>query len=73
MRLKAHSPKLQDWEGQAIVTREHNGKSYSLPMLIVEDEPVSVLEATVAKYEIIEASQRELNDLRRSGYLIRGL
>ncbi|MFH1744006.1 MAG: hypothetical protein ABIH23_33790 [bacterium] len=73
MRLKAHSPKLEGWEGFATVTTEHAVKSHSLPVLVVEGEAVGVLEATVAKYEIIEVSDRELRDLRRAGYLIRGV
>jgi hypothetical protein len=68
MLLKATSPLLDGWTGEAIITTEHPTSSYGLPVLLIDGEPVGTAEADLAGYEILDATASELELLHRGGY-----
>ena len=72
MKLKAHSPMLNGWQGQGKITTEHSASSYGRPVLLVEGEPEDTFEAILADYEVVKATEWERELLRRAGYRLRG-
>ncbi|MBU1208998.1 MAG: hypothetical protein KKH04_19095 [Proteobacteria bacterium] len=72
MRLKSHSPLLEGWEGEATISTEHPSSSYGQAVLLIEGEPVGVLEASLGQYEIITATGEEVEALERAGYSFLG-
>lgn len=68
MRLRAHSPLLDGWEGEADLSTNHSASSYGQPVLFIDGRPVGTLDAVLAGYEIIEATREERAALQRAGY-----
>jgi len=68
MIIRATSPLLNGWTGEGMITTEHSASSYGFPVLLVDGEPVGTAEAALAGYEIIDATDAELELLRRGGY-----
>lgn len=68
MKLKATSPLLEGWQGEAIITADHPASSYGRPVLIIEGQAVGTLEAVMAGYELVDATDQERADLTRGGY-----
>lgn len=68
MRLRAHSPLLEGWEGEAELSTDHVTSSYGQAVLLVNGEPVGTLEAVLGQYEIISATAEEVEALERAGY-----
>jgi len=69
MRLRSHSPLLENWEGEAVLSTDHPASSYGQPVLLIEGEPVGTLEAVLAGYEILDATEEEREALQRTGYI----
>lgn len=68
MKLKATSPLLEGWEGEAKITTGHPASSYFRPVLVIDGQAVGTLEAAMAGYELTEATDQERADLTRGGY-----
>jgi hypothetical protein len=69
MRLRATSPLLHGWEGEASLSTGHTAWKSGGAVLLVEGEPVGTAEATLAGYEVLEATPEELEALKAAGYL----
>jgi len=68
MRVRSHSPILEGWEGEAELSTSHATSSYGQLVLLIDGQPVGVLDAVLAGYEIIEATREERAALQRAGY-----
>ncbi len=73
MKLRSKAPILRDWTGTAHFTRESPVSQDGKPVLVIEGpkgKPVEPAEAYVYGYEVLEASDEELEMLREGGYAI---
>lgn len=68
MKLKATSTLLNNWQGQAEITKEHPASSYGRAVLLIEGEPVGTAEAALAGYKIVKATKKEKEMLAAAGY-----
>jgi len=68
MRLRATSPLLAGWTGEAAITTRHPLSCYGRPVLLIDGEPVGPAQADWAGYQILEATTSELEALRRGYY-----
>jgi hypothetical protein len=68
MRLRATSPVLAGWEGEAAIMTDCSASSYGLPVLTVEGEPVGTAEAALAGYQVVEGTDDEIRALLMAGY-----
>jgi hypothetical protein len=51
-----------------VLTTDHAASSYGQAVLLIEGEPVGVLEASLGQYEIITATGEEIEALEQAGY-----
>ena len=70
MKLKSTSSWLAGWEGEATITTDHAASVYGHPVLVVDVEEIGSYEPFEAGYQIVEATEQELKDLKLAGYLI---
>lgn len=71
MFVKLHSSKPDSWSGQANLVHDQqasNGK----PLLVIDGRPVPPDEADQAGYEVTDATEEEISQLRDSGYHLWG-
>jgi hypothetical protein len=68
VRLRATSPLLAGWEGEATIMGDCSASSHGLPLLTVEGEPVSLAEAALAAYQVVEGTDEEIPALLMAGY-----
>jgi hypothetical protein len=73
MKLKAHSPLLNSWTGTARIATKSSASGYGFPVLTIAGEPVDLVGALLADYELLKSTERERDLLRRAGYSMRGL
>ena len=73
MKLRAHSPSLNGWQGTAKISTKSSASSYGIPVLTIGGEPVELVGALLADYELLKSTERERDLLRRAGYTMRGL
>ena len=69
MKLRSKAPILREWQGTGHVSTSPDGT----PVLVIDGPkggPVEPAEAYVYGYEITEASDEELDALRRGRYAI---
>jgi hypothetical protein len=67
MRLKVHSLRADDWEGQAELSRD--GQT---DVLMIDHQPITPRQAEDRDLEVIDADEREIARLRAAGYHLRG-
>ena len=67
MKLRATSP-LLDWTGEAAITIRHPASHYGMPILLIDDEPVSPAKTDWAGFEVLDATANELEMLRGGQY-----
>lgn len=70
MRVKATSEPLAGWSGQAEITTDHPASREGIPVLLVGGEPVGIVDAAAAGYELLEATADERRALRDAGYCL---
>ena len=71
MKLRSKAPILRAWEGEGHMTTDAALSPEGKPLLIVQGKgPVERAEAYVLGYEITEATDEELEQLREGGYAI---
>jgi len=73
MKLRSKAPILRDWTGTAHFTTDYPISEDGKPVLVTEGpngKPVEPAEAYVYGYEVLEASDKELEMLREGGYAI---
>ena len=70
MKLKATSPLLNGWKGDAEITTNHSASSYGRAVLVIKGEAVGTADAALAGYRIIKATQDERAKLVAAGYVI---
>jgi hypothetical protein len=71
MKLRSKAPILRMWQGEGYMTTEPSLSPENKPVLVIEDKgPVAPAEAYVLGYEITEATDEELDQLREGGYAI---
>jgi hypothetical protein len=73
MKLRSKAPALRKWEGTAHVTTDPSVSPDGSPMLVIDGSnggPVGPIEAHGYGYEILEATEEELEMLRQGGYAI---
>lgn len=67
MRLKVHSLKAENWEGQAVLASGSDGE-----VLMIDNQPVTPQQAAARDLEVVDAAEQELARLRAAGYQLRG-
>jgi len=71
MKLRSKAPILREWEGEGYMTTDPSLSPEGRPMLVVRGKgPVERAEAYVLGYEITEATDEELQQLRAGRYAI---
>ena len=71
MKLRSKAPILRHWEGEGRMTTDASLSPEGKPLLVVQGKgPVGRAEAYILGYEIIEATDEELGQLREGGYAI---
>ena len=70
MKLKSNNPMLSGWSGTARITTDHPASSYGIPILVIDGNPVGVIDAALSQYEIISATTDEREMLRQGGYVL---
>jgi len=71
MKLRSKAPILREWQGEGYVSTEPSVSMEGKPMLVVRGKgPVEPAEAYVLGYEITEATDEELDQLRQGRYAI---
>ena len=68
MLLRATSPLLNDWTGEASISTRHPASSFGMPVLLIDGEPVGPIKANWHRYEIMDATAAELELLGRGDY-----
>jgi len=68
MLLRARSHVRRGWTGEAVITANHPAAAHGLPVLLIDGKPVDTAGATLADYEILDATAAELELLHRGGY-----
>ncbi len=73
MKLRSKAPILRQWEGTGHITTDSSVSPDGSPVLVIdgpEGGPVGPVEAYGFGYEIVEATDDELEKLREAGYAI---
>jgi hypothetical protein len=71
MKLRSKAPILREWKGEGHMTNDLSLSPEGKPLLVVHGKgPVERAEAYVLGYEITEATDEELEQLRAGGYAI---
>jgi len=68
MKLRATSPLLDDWTGEAEITTDHAASFFGKPVLVIHEEAIGIAEAARAGYEILDATLAELDLMHCGGY-----
>ncbi|UCD87521.1 MAG: hypothetical protein JSV01_07150 [Desulfobacterales bacterium] len=71
MKLRSKAPALREWEGTAHVTTDSSVSPGGSPMLVIDGPnggAIGPVEAYGYGYEILEATEEELEMLRQGGY-----
>jgi hypothetical protein len=71
MKLRSKAPILRDWKGTAHVSTDPSVSPDGTPIMVLdgpEGGPVGPAEAYMYGYEILEATDEELEKLREGGY-----
>lgn len=67
MRLKVHSLKADNWEGQGLLSQVGGNE-----ILMIDNQPLTPRQAEARDLEVIDASEQEIARLRAAGYQLRG-
>jgi hypothetical protein len=73
MKLRSKAPILREWKGTGHVTTEPSVSPDGSPVLVIDGPdggPVGPAEAHGYGYEIVEATDDELEMLRQGGYYL---
>ncbi len=73
MKLRSKAPILREWEGTGHVSTDPLVSPDGTPVLVIDGPkggPVEPAEAYVFGYEIVEATEDELEKLREARYAI---
>lgn len=70
MKLTRTNGPPAGWVGEAIVTVDHPSSRDGIPVLLVNGEPVGILDAAEAGYRILHATLEEREALRAGGYSV---
>ena len=71
MKLRSKAPILRNWQGTGHITDDPAVTGGGLPVLVIDGPqggPVGPVQAHGYGYEIIEATDEELDLLRKGGY-----
>jgi len=71
MKLRAINGKIRGKMREAEITPEHPASSYERPVLLVDGLFVGTVEATLAGYRILDATDDERAALAQGGYALR--
>jgi hypothetical protein len=67
MQLKVHSLKADNWQGQAVLSRDGDAD-----VLMIDGQPLTPQQAEARDLEVIAAGPQEIERLRAAGYHLRG-
>lgn len=73
MRLRSKAPVLRQWQGTGHMTTDSSVSRDGTPVLVIDGPrggPVEPAEAYIYGYEVVEATEDELDKLREGGYVI---
>jgi hypothetical protein len=69
MILESRNPIFGGWNGRATIRKHASLSSQKNPVLFIDGEPVSPRETAVAEMEVVKASAREVELLKKGGYI----
>jgi hypothetical protein len=69
MILMSMNPVFGGWNGRATIRKDPSMSSQKNPVLFIDGEPVSPRETKLAELEVIKASAREMEMLKKGGYI----
>ena len=73
MKLRSKAPILREWQGTGHMSTDSSVSPDGTPVLVIDGPkggPVEPAEAYVYGYEVVEATDDELDKLREAGYAI---
>ena len=68
MRIVGSSGDAAGWSGRAEITTDHPSSRDGVPVLLVGGEPVAIMTALEAGYQLVEATPEERLALLQGGY-----
>jgi hypothetical protein len=69
MILMSKNPIFGGWNGRATIRKNPSTSSQIIPVLLIDGEPVSPRETKLAEMEVVKASAREVEMLKKGGYI----
>ena len=69
MILMSKNPIFGGWNGKAEIRTSPSMSGQTNPVLLIDGEPVGPRETALAELDIVKASKRELELLKKGGYI----
>jgi hypothetical protein len=69
MILMSMNPVFGGWNGRATIQKSPPLANQKNPVLLIDGEPISPKETKLAELEVVKASAREVELLKKGGYI----
>jgi len=69
MILMSKNPIFGGWNGRAVIRNDPSMSSQKNPILFIDGEPVGPRETALAEMDVVKASKKELELLKKGGYI----
>ena len=69
MILMSKNPIFGGWNGRATIRKDTSLSSQRNPILFIDGEPIGPRETALAQMEVVKASAREVEMLKKGGYI----
>ena len=69
MILKSMNPVFAGWNGRATIEKNLPVSGQKNPVLLIDGKPISPQETALAELDVVKANKRELELLKKGGYI----